>query len=69
MCVFSGVQEGTAKAGVVVFRSKTMGKCLRECKCVSERIVKIRLRTEGVWVSVIQVYCAEPTGDKHLVPT
>ena len=60
MCVVSGVQEGRAKAGVAVFLSK-MGKSLREWKCVSERIVKIRLRIEGVWVSVIQVYA--PTGD------
>ena len=61
MCVFSGVQEGRAKAGVAVFLSKKMGKCLREWKCVSERIVKIRLRVEGVWVSVVQVYA--PTED------
>ena len=56
MCIFSGVQEGRAKAGVAVFLSKKMGKCLREWKCISERFVKIRLRSEGVWMSVIQVY-------------
>ena len=39
-----------------MFLSKKIGKCLREWKCVSERIVKIRLRIEGVWVSVVQVY-------------
>ena len=50
MC-FSGVQEGRAKAGVAVFLSKKIGKGLREWKCVSERIVRIRLRIEGVWVS------------------
>ena len=61
MCVFSGVQEGRAKAGEAVFLSKKMVKCLREWKCVSERMVKIRLRIEGVWVSVIQVYA--PTED------
>ena len=36
--------------------SKRMSACLREWKCVSERIVRVRLRIEGVWVSVIQVY-------------
>ena len=58
---FSGVQEGRAKAGVAVFLSKKIGKCLREWKCVSEKVVKIRLRMEGVWVSVVQVYA--PTED------
>ena len=61
MCVFSGVQEGRAKAGVAVLLSKRMSACLREWKCVSERIVRVRLRIEGVWVSVIQVYA--PTED------
>ena len=56
MCVFSGVQEGRAKAGVAVFLTKKMVKCLREWKCINERMVKIKLRIEGVWVSVIQVY-------------
>ena len=42
MCIFSGVQEGRAKAGVAVFLSKKIGKCLREWKCVRERIVKVR---------------------------
>ena len=44
-----------------MFLSKKIGKCLREWKCVSERIVKIRLRIKGVWVSVVQVYA--PTED------
>ena len=61
MCIFLGVQERRAKAGVAVFLSKKMVKCLREWKCISERMVKIRLRIEGVWVSVIQVYA--PTED------
>ena len=56
MYIFSGVQEGRAKAGVAVFLSKKMVMCLREWKGVSERMVKIKLRIEGVWVSVIQVY-------------
>ena len=30
MCVFSGVQEGRAKAGVAVLLSKRMSACLRE---------------------------------------
>ena len=61
MCVFSGVQERRAKSGVVVFLSKKMVKCLREWKCISERMVKIRLKIEGVCVSVMQVYA--PTED------
>ena len=64
MCVFSGVQEGQAKAGVAVLLSKRMSACLREWKCVSERIVRVRLRIEGVWVSVIQVYA--PTEDSRV---
>lgn len=61
MCVYSGVQEGRAKAGVAVFLSKEMSRCMREWKCVSERIVRVRLRIEGEWVTVIQVYA--PTED------
>ena len=61
ICVFSGVQEGRAKAGVAAFLSKKMSGCLKEWKCISERIVRVRLRIEGVWVKVIQVYA--PTED------
>ena len=49
------------KAVVAVLLSRKMVKCLREWMCVSERIVKIRLKIEGVWLSVIQVYA--PTED------
>ena len=38
-CVFSGVQEGRAKGGVVILLSERFGGSLKECKCVDERIV------------------------------
>ena len=47
-CIFVGVEEGRAKAGVAIFLSKSQS--LKEWKCINERIVKIRLRIEGVWV-------------------
>ena len=43
-----GIEEGRAKAGVAIFMSEWVSQCLREWKCVSKRIVKIRLRIEGV---------------------
>ena len=61
MCMFSGVQEGRAKAGVAVFLSEDLSGFLKEWKCISERIVRIRLGIEGVWMTVIQVYA--PTED------
>ena len=60
-CIFAGIEKGRAKAGVAIFMLERVSQYLREWKCVSKRIVKIRLRIEGVWVSVIQVYA--PTED------
>ena len=34
MCIFSGVQEGRAKAGVVVFLSEELRGFLKEWKCI-----------------------------------
>ena len=55
-CVFSGVQEGRAKGVVVILLSERFGGSLKECKCVDERIVWIRLKIEGVWMTVVHVY-------------
>ena len=60
-CVYSGVQTGRAKAGVAILLSERFGRFLKEWRCVDERIVMIRLKIEGVWVSVVQVYV--PTED------
>ena len=43
-------------AGVAIFLSKRVSQSLKEWKCINERIVRIRLRIEDVWMSVIQVY-------------
>jgi len=61
-CVYSGVQEGRAKGGVAILLSGRFGAYLKEWKCVDERIVWIRLKIEGVWVTVVQVYA--PTEDR-----
>ena len=59
-CVFSGVQNGRPRAGVVILLSERLGRCLREWECVSERILRVRLNVEDVWLTVIQVqYMAE----------
>ena len=55
-CVFSGVQEGKAKGDVAILLSGRFGDLLKEWKCVDERIVWIRLKIEGVWMTVVQVY-------------
>ena len=55
-CVYSGVQRERAKADVAILLSERFGRFLREWRCVDERIVWIRLKVEGVWVSVVQVY-------------
>ena len=60
-CVYSGVQGGRAKAGVAILLSERFGRYLKEWRCVDERIVWIRLKVDGVWVSLVQVYA--PTED------
>ena len=55
-CVFSGVQEGRAKGGVAILLLERFGGSLKEWKCVDERIVWIRLKIEGVWMTVVQVH-------------
>ena len=62
-CVFSGVQAGRARAGVAVLLFDRLGRCLKEWKCVNERILRIRLKVEGMWLTVIQVYA--PTDDSN----
>ena len=57
VCVYSGEQEGRAKGGVAILLSMSFGAFLKEWKCINERIVLVRLKVEGVWVSLIQVYC------------
>ena len=61
MCVYSGVQGGRAKAGVAILLSESFGRYLKEWRCVDERIVWIRLKVEGIWASLVQVYA--PTED------
>ena len=55
------MQGGRAKAGVAILLSESFGRYLKEWKCVEERIMWIRLKVEGIWVSVVQVYT--PTED------
>ena len=62
VCVYSGVQKGRAKGGVAILLSMSFGAFLKELKCNNERIVLVRLKVEGVWASLIQVYA--PTEDR-----
>ena len=63
-CVYSGVQGGRAKAGVAILLSERFGRYLKDRRCVDERILWIRLKVEGVWVSLLQVYT--PTDDSSV---
>ena len=42
--IYSGVSEGRARAGVAVVLSERMRKCVKSWKCVSERIVVVKLK-------------------------
>ena len=64
-CAFSGVQKGRAKAGVPILLSGRFGAYLKAWKCVDERIAWVRLKVEGVWVTVVQVYA--PTEDSSMM--
>ena len=55
-CVFSGVQEGRAKAGVAILLSERFSAYLKALKCVDERMVWFRLKVGEVCVTVVQVY-------------
>ena len=55
-CVSSGVQAGRARASVAVLLSERLDRCLKEQKCVDEMIRRVRLKVEGMWLTVIQVY-------------
>ena len=60
MCFFwSSGGESEGWSGCVSFKEDR--QVPEGVKCVSERIVKIRLRIEGMWASVVQVYA--PTED------
>ena len=59
--VFSGVSDGRARAGVAVFLSEELSKCVRSWQCVSERIVVVKLKVEREWLTLVQVYA--PTND------
>ena len=61
--IYSGVAEGRAKGGVSVIISGEMKDCLKEWQCVSERLVKVRIRFEKKWTTFIQVYA--PTEDSE----
>ena len=62
--MYLGVQAGRAKAGVAILLSEKFGTYLREWKCADEHILWIRLKVEGTWVTVVQVYA--PTEDSSL---
>ena len=51
-CIFAGIEEGRAKAGVAILMLVRVSQCLREWKCVSERIVKIVISQTAQWFSV-----------------
>ena len=59
--VYSGVTEGRVKGGVAVLISENLKVCAKEWRCVNERLMKVRLRLENGWLTVVQVYA--PTED------
>ena len=59
--VYSGVKEGRVKGGVVVLISEKLSVGVKEWRCVNERLMKVRLRLENGWLTVVQVYA--PTED------
>ena len=57
------ITAGRAKGGVAVIIAGEMRDCLKEWQCVSERLVKVRIRFEKKWTTFIQVYA--PTEDSE----
>ena len=55
-CVYSGVQEGRAKPGVAIYMAEKLAVYIKEWKCISERMVLVRLKIRVEWVCFVQVY-------------
>ena len=61
--IYSGVSEGRVKSGVAVIISGESRQYLKEWKCVNERLLKVWLRVNQVWVTFTQAYA--PTEDSE----
>ena len=61
--IFSGVSKGRARAGVAVILSEEMQRCVKSWKCVSERIVAVKLKVAKECYTLVQVYA--PTDDSQ----
>ena len=60
--IFAGVVEGRAKGGVGIVVRNRVANCIKSWRCVSERCIAARLRIEGKWLTIVQVYA--PTDDR-----
>ena len=60
-CVYSGVQQGRAKAGVAIYMVEELAMCIKEWKCINERMVLVRLKIREEWVTFVQVYARQKT--------
>ena len=72
-CVYSGVQQGRAKAGIAIYMVEELAVCIKEWKCISERMVLVRLKIREEWVCFIQVYaptenCLVEEKEEFLLP-
>ena len=63
--VYSGITAGRAKGGVAVIIADEMRDCLKEWQCVSERLVKVRIRFEKKWTTFIQVYAPNEDSEEE----
>ena len=50
------MQQGRAKAGVAIYMVEELAVCIKEWKCISDRMVLVRLKIRVKWVCFIQVY-------------
>ena len=64
--VYSGVVEGRAKGGVAILISERLSSCLKEWKYKNERLMKVRMRIDGKWVTLIQAYAPTEDSDEGL---
>ena len=55
------MSEGRARAGVAVVLSEGMRRCVKSWKCVSERIVVVKLKVAKECYMLVQTYA--PTDD------
>ena len=51
---YSGVSEDRSRAGVAVFLSEDVSRCVKSWQCINERIVVMKLKIDREWLALVK---------------